>query len=86
MSTGETLSVNMRTAIGLLELFVVAVILAFVVTFTTGTPDMQILSAVAITPIIILSLIFIRYCRRRKVWSYAGATILGVLESFSGWR
>jgi peptidoglycan/LPS O-acetylase OafA/YrhL len=78
MSTRETLSVNMRTAIGLLELFVVAVILAFAVTFTTGTPNMQILSAVAITPVIILSLIFIRYCRRRKAWSYAGATILGV--------
>ena len=69
----------MRTTVGLLELFVLAIILAFAVTFTTGTPEMQILSAAFATPIVILGLIFIRYCRRRKVWSYAGASILGAL-------
>jgi hypothetical protein len=50
----------MRTELGLLEPFVIAIVLAFVVTFTTGTLEMRILSAVVITPIIILSLIFTR--------------------------
>lgn len=69
----------MRTAIGLLELFLVAIILAFLATFATGTSEMRLLSVAFITPIVILSVIFIYFCRRRKVWSYAGASILGAL-------
>ena len=75
----EPLSVNMRTAIGLLELFVVAVVLAFLVTVASGTFEIQALAVGLITPIIILSLVFIRYCRLRRTWSYAGASILGVV-------
>jgi hypothetical protein len=73
------LTVNMRTAITLLEVFVVAVVLAFVVTVASGTLEMQALAAGLIIPIILLSVVFIRYCRLRKFWSFAGATILGVL-------
>ena len=62
-----------------MEVFVLAIVLAFTVTFTTGTSEMQILSTGFIAPIVILALIFIRYCRRRKAWSYAGATILGAV-------
>ncbi len=40
---------------------------------------MRFLSVVFITPITILSIVFIYYCRRKKVWSYAGASILGAL-------
>ena len=69
----------MRTAVGLLELFLVAIILAFLATFATGTTEMRILSVGFITPISILSIVFIYYCRRQKVWSYAGASILGAL-------
>lgn len=79
MPDSEPLSVNMRAAIGLLEVFTVAIILAFIVTFTTGTSEMQVLSVALITPIIILALTFIYYCRRRKVWSYAGGAVLGAL-------
>ena len=75
----ESLSINMRTAVGLLELFLVAIILAFVVTFVTGTTEMRLLSVTFITPITILSIVFIYYCRRKKVWSYAGASILGAV-------
>ena len=39
------LTVNMRTAITLLEVFVVAVVLAFVVTVASGTLEMQALAA-----------------------------------------
>jgi hypothetical protein len=69
----------MRTAIILLEIFVVAIIVAFAVTFTTGTAEMQTLSVGFISPIIVLSLIFIYYCKRKKVWSFAGASILGII-------
>ncbi len=78
-STDEQLSVNMKTAIGLLELFVIAIVLAFVATVTTGTMVMQVLAAGLITPIVVVALVFIYYCRRRKIWSYAGATVLGAL-------
>ena len=71
----QTLSVTMRTATLLLEIFVVAVVLAFLVTVSTGTFEMQILAAGLIVPIIILSLVFVRYCRRGKAWSYAGASV-----------
>ena len=78
-SVNESLSINMRTAVGLLELFLVAIILAFLATFLTGTTEMRLLSVVFITPIVILSVVFIYFCRRRKIWSYAGASILGAL-------
>ena len=69
----------MRTAVGLLELFLVAIILAFLATFVTGTTEMRLLSIALITPIIVLSIVFIYYCRRKKIWSYAGAAILGAI-------
>ena len=78
-TANESLSINMRTAVGLLELFLVAIILAFIATFATGTGEMRFLSVAFITPITILSIFFIYYCRRKKVWSYAGASILGAL-------
>ena len=37
----ESLSINMRTAVCLLELFLVAIILAFLATFATGTTEMR---------------------------------------------
>jgi peptidoglycan/LPS O-acetylase OafA/YrhL len=79
LSNAEQLTVNMRTAIILLEIFVVAIIVAFAVTFTTGTAEMQTLSVGFISPILVLSLIFIYYCKRKKVWSFAGASILGII-------
>ena len=78
-STNEPLSVNMRTAVGLLGIFVVAIILAFLVTFITGTIEMRLVSVAFVTPITVLSIVFIYYCRKRRVWSYAGASILGAL-------
>ena len=75
----RTLSVNMKAATALLEIFVVAIVLAFMVTVSTGTFEMQILAAGLVVPIIILSLVFVRYCKKGKAWSYAGASRLGAL-------
>lgn len=69
----------MKTAIGLLEVFVVAIIVALVITISSVSPSVQLLATVLVSPIIALSIIFIYYCRKRKVWSYAGASILGAL-------
>lgn len=67
----------MRAAIILLEVFVVAILLAFLVTFATGTFEMRALSAGVIIPVTILSLAFVHYCKMKKAWSYAGASMLG---------
>ena len=57
----------------------ITIILAFIATLTTGTAEMRLISVALITPFIILSLAFIYYCRKRKVWGYAGASILGAV-------
>jgi hypothetical protein len=69
----------MKTAISLLEVFVVAIILALLVTITNVNPQVQLLATILVSPIIILSIIFIYYCRKRKIWSFAGASILGAI-------
>ncbi|MGO9387239.1 MAG: hypothetical protein ACLPWD_04225 [Methanobacterium sp.] len=69
----------MRTAITLLELLLVAIILALIVTILNTTAQVQLLAITVVTPQIILIIIFIYYCKKKKVWSYAGATILAIL-------
>jgi len=69
----------MRTSIVLLEVFLVAIILALIVTVMNSVFEVQLLAITLISPLIILNIIFIYYCRRRKVWSYAGASILGAI-------
>ncbi len=78
-SVTEPLSINMRTAISLLEVFVVAIILALIITVINSVLEVQLLAITIVSPLIILNLVFIYYCRRRKVWSYAGASILGAI-------
>jgi hypothetical protein len=78
-SITEPLSINLRTSIVLLEVFLVAIILALIVTVLNTVFEVQILAITLISPLIILNIIFIYYCRKRKVWSYAGASILGVI-------
>ena len=73
------LSLRMRSAIVLTELFVIAIVLALLVTLASVSQSAQLLAAGAVMPIIVLSLVFIRYCRRRKLWGYAGASVLGAV-------
>jgi hypothetical protein len=68
-----------KAATLLLEVFVVAIVLAFVVTVAAGTSQMQAIAAGLIIPIIVLSIAFVRYCRMGRWWSYAGASVLGAL-------
>lgn len=69
----------MRAGISLLEIFVVAIILAFMVTVASGTLEMQVLAVALVTPIAVISVALIHHCKMGKVWSFAGAAILGVL-------
>jgi hypothetical protein len=75
----ESLSVNMGTSIVLLEVFLVAIILALIVTVVNSVFEVQLLAITLVSPLIILNIVFIYYCRKRKVWSYAGASILGTI-------
>jgi hypothetical protein len=75
----ESLSINMKTSIVLLEVFLVAIILALIVTVINSVFEVQLLAITLVSPLIILNIVFIYYCRRRKGWSYAGASILGAI-------
>ncbi len=64
----------MRTTIGLLVVYPIALVIGLV-----GTPkDAQLYAAAIIVPAIILDIVFVVYCRRRKLWSYVGAMVLGI--------
>ncbi len=78
-SATEPLSVNMKTSLVLLEVFLVAIVIALIVTIMNSVFAVQILAITLVSPIIILTIVFIYYCKRRNVWSYAGASILGVI-------
>ena len=75
----ESLSVNMKTSIVLLEVFLVAIIIALIITIVNSVFEVQLLAITLVSPLIILNIVFIYYCRKRKVWSYAGASILGTI-------
>lgn len=72
-------SVNMRVAVALLEVFIVAVLSALAVTVSTLSPAVALLALTSVTPIVVLSLVFIYYCRKQKAWSFAGAAVLGAV-------
>jgi hypothetical protein len=73
------LSTNMKTAIALLYIFTAAIIAAFIITEISVPPNVQALAVGFITPLVILSVFFIFYCRKGKAWSFVGATILGAV-------
>ena len=75
----ESLSVNMRTSIVLLEVFLIAIIIALIVTIVNSVFEVQLLAITLVSPLIILNIVFVYYCRKRKVWSYVGASILGTI-------
>ena len=69
----------MRTSITLLEVFLAAIVLALIVTIINSVIEVQLLAIIIVSPIISLNIVFIYYCRKRKFWSFAGASILGAV-------
>ena len=55
-----------RVALAMLELFVVAIIAALVITLATVSPGVQFIAAAAVVPIILVSLILVYYCRKGR--------------------
>jgi hypothetical protein len=69
----------MRAAIGLLEVFLAAIIAALGITIASVPLGVQVLATFLISPVIILTAVFIHYCRKRKTWSFVGASVLGAI-------
>ena len=52
---------------------------ALIVTLSSVSFSVQVIAIISVTPILILSAVFICFCRQGKAWSFAGASILGAL-------
>ena len=75
----KSLSVSMKTAVALLVVFTIAIILAFAVTIITGTTEIRFIALAFVTPLTILNLVFVYYCRQRRLWSYVGAAVIAAI-------
>jgi len=62
-----------------LAVFLVAVIAALAVTLASAAPGVGALAASVVTPIIVLSLLFLFFESRRRPWSFVAAAALGLL-------
>lgn len=78
-SVSQPLTTNMKSAIALLVIFAVAIVIAFSITIATGSAEMRLLAVGVVVPITALDLVFIYYCRKRKLWAYAGGSVLGLV-------
>jgi hypothetical protein len=79
IASSKSLTVNMRTAIGLLYIFIFAIVVALIITIISVPNGVKILAIGFIIPMVALSLIFVHFCRMRRAWSFAGAAILGAV-------
>ncbi len=70
-------TINMKTAIGLLQIFLVAILVVLTITVISVPTEVKIIALGAVSPFVILTVALIYYCRRGKLWSFAGASILG---------
>ena len=69
----------MKAAIGVLYVFIIAIVGALVITVASVPAGVQLLAITAVMPIVALSVIFTYFCRKGKIWSFAGASVLSVL-------
>jgi hypothetical protein len=72
-------SVNTKTAIVLLEVFLVAIIAALVITIASVPVGVKMIASGTVSPIAALTALFIFYCRRGMIWAFAGASVLGAV-------
>ena len=72
-------SVDVETAVGVTVVFGMAVIAALVVTVVSAPAGVQILAVTSVVPMIVLELVFIFYGRRKRLWAFAGASVLGAV-------
>ena len=70
---------NMKAAIGLLYIFVIAIIAALIITVLSVPLGVKVLASAAVSPLIALNIVFIYFCGKGKAWSFAGAAVLGAV-------
>ena len=68
---------SQRAAMLLLAFFLVAIVAALGVTLDSVAVSVGLLAAAVVSPIIVLTLLFLYFERRRKPWSFAAAAVLG---------
>jgi len=68
-----------RVATLLLALFLAAILLALAITLYSVSRDVRALALSAVTPIVVLTLLFLYLERSGRPWSFIGAGILGAL-------
>jgi hypothetical protein len=61
-----------------LKCFFVAIVVALLITVLSVSLSVKLLAIGTVSPFIVLTLTFIFYCKRGRVWSFAGASVLGV--------
>ena len=76
---GNPLGTSMRAAVGLTGVFLIAVAVALAITVSSVSTPVRVLALASVTPVIILGLVIIVYCRKRSRWGFAGASILGAV-------
>jgi hypothetical protein len=68
-----------RASVLLFEALLVAIVLALVVTVISVPSSVKVLAAAIVVPILTLGILILVYCKRRRAWSFAGASILGAV-------
>jgi len=79
MGSAEAPSPRIRSAVTPLALFLAAVVAALAVTIVETSPNAGLLACVVVAAIIVLSAVWTYMCRRRNLWEFAGAAMLGVV-------
>jgi hypothetical protein len=69
----------MRVAVALLIVFLIAVVAALIVTVLSVSVAVGVFALAAVSPILVLTVVFIFFCRRGRAWSFAGGAVLGVV-------
>jgi len=72
----------MKAAVALLEVFLVAVVLALLVTVYSVPFVVKFLALALVAPFVAVGFLLVRHCRRGEVWAFAGGAVLGALGVF----
>jgi hypothetical protein len=77
--TGTPYTLPARVARVALSLFLVAIVVALLVTLVSVSPPVRLLAGAVVLPILGLGLLFLYLERRGHPWSFVGAAALGAL-------
>ena len=76
-SADDRTSGPQNLAMVVLVLFLVAILVALVITLSSVGPAVRVLAASVVSPILVLTLLFLFFERQGRPWSFAGAAVLG---------